>query len=152
MKHQMMQSTIAVRGVARRYPLASSARPPTNAPAAFAVSSVGERGADVGLGQFRIVGDDLGMRHAGRKPTENIRDSDAHAADAGASAALARLLGDDVAIIGGHGSNIARRARPGEPPATRNPAPKGGYARANSVDTRAPKPVPINEIRGKKRG
>jgi len=70
--------------------------------ATFTIRGIGKGGSDVFLGEFGKVGDDLGMRHSGGQPAENIRPRDTHAPDARPSAALARLLGDDVFIGGMH--------------------------------------------------
>ena len=63
------------------------------------VGSVGEAGEDVVLGKLGIVGHDGLMCHASGQPAQNVDHGDAHAANAGATAALARLDGDDGLIV-----------------------------------------------------
>ena len=67
--------------------------------AALTVGGIGEAGTDVVLSEFRVVGDNGLMGHASGEPAQNVGHRDAHAADAGATAALARFDGDDGLIV-----------------------------------------------------
>jgi len=46
-----------------------------------------------------VVGNDILMRHAGSKPTQNIGNRDTHPADAGTPSALSGLDGNDGLIV-----------------------------------------------------
>ncbi len=67
--------------------------------AALTVSGIGEASEDVVLGEFGVVGDDRLMGHASGEPAQHVGHRDAQAADAGATAALAGLDGDDGLIV-----------------------------------------------------
>src|SRR4029077_19167521 len=73
---------------------------------------VGEAGANVVLGQLGILAQDVRVRHPGREPAEHIADRNSHVADAGTSAALARLDRDDVLI--GHRTLHSKHGSPDE--------------------------------------
>jgi hypothetical protein len=65
------------------------------------VSRVSEASADVVLGQFRKIGEDLRMALTGCEPAEHIRHSNPHMPDTGTAAALPRLDGNDVLVVHG---------------------------------------------------
>jgi hypothetical protein len=71
----------------------------------FAVSRIGEAGADVVLGQFGEVAQDFLMGLAGGEPTEHIRDGNPHLPYARATAALTGFDRDNVMVV--HCANIA---------------------------------------------
>ena len=56
---------------------------------------------DVTVTSFGIIGDDLLMRHSGRKPSKHVCNCDTHAANNGPAATLSRLDCYDLVI--GHG-------------------------------------------------
>jgi hypothetical protein len=60
------------------------------------LGSEGKTSADILLLQIRKIGEDLGLADTGSQQIENILHSDAHAADAWATAALIRVERDAI--------------------------------------------------------
>ena len=67
--------------------------------AVVGVSDKRETGANILFGQFRIIGDDLLVRHSCRKPTQNIGHGDAQPANTRPAPAFAWFNGDDVLVV-----------------------------------------------------
>src|SRR5262245_48894360 len=67
--------------------------------AALTIGGKGEDRADVVPGEVRKVGENLILGHSRRKPVEHVIDGDAKATNARLAAALARLDGDNVAVV-----------------------------------------------------
>ena len=66
------------------------------AKSAFTVCGISETGADVFFSEFRIVAEDLLMRHSGREPAEYVSNRDPHPTYTWSAAALAGFDSDDV--------------------------------------------------------
>jgi hypothetical protein len=65
----------------------------------FTVCGVCEASKDVLLGEKRKFAQDIGATHPAGQIVQNVVDGDAQAPDAGLSAALAGINGDDVGVL-----------------------------------------------------
>ena len=74
-------------------------RPQRNRRVLFPVRRVFETRLNVFLCKIRKILDDFFFAHTRRKPAEHVADSDAQAANGRFPAALARLDGDDFAVV-----------------------------------------------------